>query len=414
MNSMIFSLINQELQRQEGTINLIASENYTSPAILNATGSVLTNKYAEGYPGRRYYGGCQIVDQIEAYAIEQGKKLFNAEHMNVQPHSGSSANFSAYFSMLKPGDTILGMRLTAGGHLTHGYSINFSGTLFKAVTYGVNPETELIDYDEIEQLTAQHKPKLIIAGASAYSRLIDYPRLAAIALAHNCLLLIDMAHIAGLVAANIIPSPMPYADIVTSTTHKTLRGPRGGMICSKAKYAQAIDKSIIPGTQGGPLMHVIAAKAIAFEEAQTPAFITYQEQVIKNAQIMAKTFQDLGYRIVSGGTDTHLFLVDLRSKVAVYGQIAGKQVEEVLGLCNIVVNRNTIPGDTQSPTITSGIRIGTPAITTRGFKEKEAQELVSIIDDAIKNRESSEQIKKISAQMLSWCQSFPIYPTFSR
>ncbi len=414
MKSVVFSLINQELQRQESTINLIASENYTSPAVLQATGSVLTNKYAEGYPGRRYYGGCQIVDQIEAYAIEQGKKLFETDHINVQPHSGSSANFSAYFSVLKPGDTILGMRLTAGGHLTHGYSINFSGTLFKSVSYGVNAQTECLDYDEIEQLAAQHKPKLIIAGASAYSRLIDYQKFAEIARAHNSLLLVDMAHIAGLVAAKIIPSPMPYADIVTSTTHKTLRGPRGGMICSNAKLAKDIDKAIIPGTQGGPLLHVIAAKAIAFEEAQTPEFIAYQKQVIKNAQIMAKTFQELGYRIVSGGTDTHLFLVDLRSKSADYGQITGKQVEEILGTCNIIVNRNTVPGDTQSPTITSGIRIGSPAITTRGFKEKEAQELVTIIDDVIKNRENTEKIKTVADYILNWCQNFPIYPTFSK
>jgi glycine hydroxymethyltransferase len=411
MSSVIFSLINQELQRQESTLNLIASENYTSLDVLRATGSILTNKYAEGYPGRRYYGGCQTVDQIESYAIEQGKKLFGADHMNVQPHSGSSANFAAYFSVLKPGDTILGMRLTAGGHLTHGYSSNFSGTLFKAVTYGVNPDTELIDYDEIDRLAGQHHPKLIIAGASAYSRLIDYQKLAALAAAHHCLLLVDMAHIAGLVAAKVIPSPMPHADIVTSTTHKTLRGPRGGFICGKAPLAQAIDKAIIPGTQGGPLLHVIAAKAVAFEEAQAPAFGAYQQQVIKNAQIMAKTFQDLGYHIVSGGTDTHLFLVDLRSKAAAYGQLTGRQVEELLSACNIIVNRNTVPGDLQPPTITSGIRVGTPAITTRGLKEKEAQELVTFIDDAIKNRENHNVIKKINEHVHGWCKKFPIYPS---
>lgn len=409
MSSVVFSLINQELQRQESTINLIASENYASPAILQATGSILTNKYAEGYPGRRYYGGCNIVDQIETYAIEQGKKVFGCDHMNVQPHSGSSANFAAYFSLLKPGDTILGMRLNAGGHLTHGYSINFSGTMFKAISYGVNAETELIDYQEIEQLLTQHQPKLLIAGASAYSRLIDYQKLSALAQAHNCLLLVDMAHIAGLVAAKVIPSPVPHADVVTCTTHKTLRGPRGGLICSKTTQASAIDKAIIPGTQGGPLLHVIAAKALAFEEAQTPEFVSYQQQVIKNAQTMAKTFQDLGYRIVSGGTDTHLFLVDLRSKQESYGTLTGKQVEQTLGSCNIIVNRNTVPNDPQPPTITSGIRLGTPAITTRGFKEQEAQELVTLIDDAIKNHENSGTLSNINAQITSLCKKFPVY-----
>lgn len=403
MTSIIFSLIKQEQERQEASINLIASENYASSAVLQATGSILTNKYAEGYPGARYYSGCQIIDQIEAYAIEQGKKLFGADHINVQPHSGSSANFSAYFSILKPGDTILGMSLTAGGHLTHGYPINFSGTLFKAITYGVNPETELIDYEQIEQLVAQHKPKLIIAGASAYSRLINYQKLAAIAQAYGCSLLADMAHIAGLVAAKVIPSPVPYADIVTSTTHKTLRGPRGGFICSKLDLAKAINKSIIPGTQGGPLMHVIAAKAIAFEQAQTPEFIAYQHQVIKNAQTMAKTLQALGYRIVSGGTDNHLFLIDLQ------GKITGKEVEELLGQCGIMVNRNTIPGDKLSPTIASGIRIGTPAITTRGFKEQEAQELAILIDAAIKNRNKTHYLEIIKKKVQALCKQFPVF-----
>jgi glycine hydroxymethyltransferase len=410
MSSIIFSLIDQELQRQENAINLIASENYTSEAIMHATGSILTNKYAEGYPGRRYYGGCQIVDQIESYAIEQGKKLFDVDHMNVQPHSGSSANFAAYFSILKPGDTILGMRLTAGGHLTHGYSINFSGTLFKSISYGVNEETGLIDYDEVERLADEHKPKMIIAGASAYARLIDYKKFASIAQANNSVLLVDMAHIAGLIAAKIIPSPGPYADIITSTTHKTLRGPRSGFICSNAKFAQSIDKAIIPGTQGGPLLNVIAAKAIAFEEAQKSSFVRYQQQVINNAKIMAKTFKDLGYHIVSGGTDTHLFLVDLRSKINDYGQLSGKHVEEVLQKCNIIVNRNTVPGDTQSPMITSGIRIGTPAITTRGFKEQETQELATIIDNVIKNQGDDIKLKKIKNHVQLWCNKFKIYP----
>ncbi len=407
MSSVIFSLIEQELQRQEGTINLIASENYASPAVLKAAGSILTNKYAEGYPGRRYYGGCKIVDEIETYASEQGKKLFGVDHMNVQPHSGSSANFSAYFSLLQPGDTILGMGLAAGGHLTHGYPINFSGKIFKAVSYGVNLETGLLDYDEIATLAEQHNPKLIIAGASAYSRLIDFERLSTIAKATGSLLLVDMAHIAGLIAAKVIPSPVPYADVITSTTHKTLRGPRGGIICSKAAYATKIDKAIIPGTQGGPLLHVIAAKAIAFEEAQKTDFADYQKQVIKNAQAMANTFKELGYKIVSGGTDTHLFLVDLRSKSP---NLTGKHVEEILGQCNISINRNSIPGDPQPPTITSGIRIGTPSITTRGLKEREVQELTVLIDEAIM-RGQDQNIANIKNQIQRWCRQFPIYTT---
>jgi len=307
MHNKIFDLIEQEKQRQESTIDLIASENYASNAVMQATGSVLTNKYAEGYPHRRYYGGCQIVDLVEEYAIELGKKLFKAEHVNVQAHSGSSANFGVYFSKLKAGDTILGMSLGAGGHLTHGHKVNFSGTLFNFVHYGVSPETETIDFAHVEQLAAQHKPKMIVAGASAYSRLMDYEKFQTIAKEHNALFLVDMAHIAGLVAVGLIPSPIPYADFVSSTTHKTLRGPRGGLICSKQEHAAALDKAIMPGIQGGPLMHVIAAKAVAFEEALRPEFKTYQAQVIKNAQLMSKLFENLGYRIVAGGTDTHLF-----------------------------------------------------------------------------------------------------------
>lgn len=403
--SPIFSMIKREQQRQNECINLIASENYASKNVLSAAGSILTNKYAEGYPGRRYYGGCSIIDEVEAYAIEQGKKLFGCEHLNVQPHSGSSANFAAYFSLLKPGDTILGMQLSAGGHLTHGYPLNFSGTMFKAISYGVNPDTECLDYDEIEKLAQEHQPKMIIAGASAYARLIDYEKLAAIAQQTKSILLVDMAHIAGLIAAKLIPSPFEYADIVTSTTHKTLRGPRGGIICSKNSHAKSIDRAIIPGTQGGPLMHIIAAKAIAFEEAQSSSFITYQQQVIKNAQAMAHAFKDMGYKIVSGGTDTHLFLVDLRSK---FNDVTGKLAEEVLGQCNIIINRNTVPGDTQSPMITSGMRIGTPAMTTRGFKEKEIQELASLINDIIVHRADQTYLQKTHHHILQWAAQFPI------
>lgn len=401
MDSPIFSLIEQERTRQEETINLIASENYVSSAVLSATGSVLTNKYAEGYSGARYYGGCQIIDQIESYAISRGRALFDVAHMNVQPHSGSSANLAAYCSVLQPGDTILGMSLSSGGHLTHGYARNFSGNFFKSVFYGVDQGTELINYREIEELVEQHRPKLIIAGASAYSRLIDYEKLATLARRYSCYLLVDMAHIAGLVAAKIIPSPIPSADIVTSTTHKTLRGPRGGFICSNnADLARQIDKAIIPGVQGGPLMHVIAAKAIAFEEAQRPEFIVYQKQVIKNAQVMAKTFQELGYHVVSGGTDTHLFLVRLPAG------LTGKLVEETLGQCGIIVNRNTVPGDELSPLITSGIRIGSAAITTRGFRERDAQEVVSVLDDVIKNRHNSQRLAAIKKQILFLCKKF--------
>lgn len=409
MTSPIFSIIQQEQQRQEETINLIASENYTSHEVMQASGSVLTNKYAEGYPGRRYYGGCEFVDLIESYAIEQGKKLFGCDHMNVQPHSGSSANFAAYFSLLKPGATILGMQLNAGGHLTHGYPLNFSGKIFNAISYGLHPETEELDYDQIAQLADQHKPEMIIAGASAYARLINYEKIAAIAKEHNSIFLVDMAHIAGLVAGKQIPSPVPYADIITSTTHKTLRGPRGGIICSTHNYEKAIDRAIIPGTQGGPLMHIIAAKAIAFEEALQPDFMNYQKQVIANAKTMVSSFQTLGYRIVSGGTDTHLFLVDLSKSDTQGITLTGKNVEEVLGTCNIVLNRNTIPGEKLSPSITSGIRIGTPAITTRGFKEKDAQELVSLIHDIIKHKDDETFLNKTKQHVISWCKKFPIH-----
>lgn len=407
----VFGLIEKEKIRQENTINLIASENYASPNVLKACGSVLTNKYAEGYPGRRYYGGCQVVDEVENYARDLGKQLFDAEHINVQPHSGSSANFAVYFSYLKPNDTVLGMSISAGGHLTHGHKVNVSGKVFNFVGYGVSPETEQLDYDEIELLANQHKPKMIIAGASAYSRTIDFERFEQIARNNQALLMVDMAHISGLIAAGVHPSPMPYADIVTSTTHKTLRGPRGGIICSKAEQAQTIDKGIMPGSQGGPLMHIIAGKAIAFAEALTPEFKNYQEQLVKNAQAMAKAFQDLGYRIVSGGTDNHLFLVDLRPKnqSGSLEEITGKLVEEALGTCSIIVNRNLIPFDTQSPMITSGLRIGTPAVTTRGFTEKEVTQVAHWINEVIEKRHDEQFLKKLKAEVEKFCKKFPIY-----
>lgn len=410
MKNRIQALINQELVRQETTLNLIASENYASRDVLSAAGSVLTNKYAEGYPGKRYYGGCQIIDQIENIAIDLAKKIFNADHANVQPHSGSSANFGVYFSQLKSGDTILGMDLASGGHLTHGHKINFSGCIFNAVGYGLNKDTEELDYEEIDRLASQHKPKLIIAGASAYSKLIDYKKLEQIAQKHNAKLLIDMAHIAGLIAAKLIPSPVPHADFVSTTTHKTLRGPRGGMILCKQQYATQLDKAIMPGIQGGPLMHIIAAKAIALDEASKPEFITYQEQVIKNAKTMAKAFSDLGYRIISGGTDTHLFLVDIKSHKDFGEQVSGRDVEELLQKhCNIILNRNMIPFDKQTPTNPSGIRVGTPAVTTRGFKEADIQQVVEWIDCAIKNRNNESVLKSIKEKVLGICKQNPVY-----
>ncbi len=403
----VFSLIQQEQDRQERCINLIASENYANHDVLQATGSVLTNKYAEGYPGRRYYGGCEVVDQVEEYAQQKGKELFKAEHINVQPHSGSSANFAVYMSCLDSGDTILGMSLSSGGHLTHGHKINFSGKLFNVAAYGVSPENEQLDYDEIELLANQHKPKIIIAGASAYSRTIDYQKFQDIAKKNNALLFVDMAHIAGLIAAGLHPNPMPYADFVSSTTHKTLRGPRGGFVCCKGELAQALDRAVMPGSQGGPLMHVIAAKGIAFEQAASSEFAQYQKQVIENAAAMANTFEDLGYRLVAGGTDTHLFLVDLREKFD--GKVTGKIVEETLGKCSIVLNRNMIPFDTQSPMDPSGIRIGTPAVTTRGFGQKEVVQIVHWIDQAIAKRDDQDFLKKLKGEVENMCEQFPIY-----
>lgn len=375
IDPQIARLIEAEDARITQSINLIASENYPSEAVREAQASMLTAKYAEGYPGKRYYAGCEVVDQIEQCAIDRCKELFGAEHVNVQPHAGCQANMAVYYAVLKPGDTILGMSLAAGGHLTHGHPINFSGTYFKSVQYGVNRETELLDYDEIEILAQLHKPKLIIVGASAYSRIIDYPRMRAIADTVGAYLLADIAHIAGLIAAKLHPSPIGYAHFVTSTTHKTLRGPRGGLIMCGKEHAELIDRAIIPGTQGGPFVHTIAAKAVNFHEALQPAFIAYQKQVIRNAQAMAARFQERGYRIVSNGTDNHLFVVDLRSI-----GITGHEAQHALEKAGIIVSKSCIPFDPAKPWITSGIRIGTPAITTRGMREEDAHAIVDKID----------------------------------
>ena len=400
----IASIIDQERERQQQSINLIASENYAPREILQATGSVLTNKYAEGYPGKRYYSGCEQVDQVEQVAIERCKKLFGAQHVNVQPHAGSQANMAAYLALIKPGDTIMGMSLREGGHLTHGHPVNFSGLFFKVVSYGVNKETELIDYDELERHAQRHQPKLIISGASAYPRTIDFERISHIAHTVGAYHVADIAHIAGLVATKLHPSPIPHADVVTSTTHKTLRGPRGGLIMCKEKYAQAIDKMVMPGIQGGPLMHVIAAKAVCFKLAQEKSFVEYQKQVIANARTMAQEFERRGYRVVTGGTDNHLFLVDLRSK-----KITGKRAEEILAMTNISINRNLIPFDPEKPLITSGIRIGTPAITTRGMKEQDVLEIVDIIDTLLLNEGNETVFLPIQNRVKKLCDQFPIY-----
>jgi glycine hydroxymethyltransferase len=403
-DTVIFDIITQEQHRQESTINLIASENYTSKEVLAATGSVLTNKYAEGYPGKRYYAGCTIVDAVEQIAIERCKKLFNAEHANVQPHAGSQANMAAYFAVLKPGDTILGMGLAEGGHLTHGHSVNFSGQLYNVVQYKVHPKTEELDYDEIEQLAVQHKPKLIIAGASAYSRIIDFARFGTIAKKVGALFMADIAHIAGLVAAKLHPNPFPHADIVTSTTHKTLRGPRGAIIMCKAELAQAIDKAVMPGTQGGPFMNVIAAKAVAFHEAMQPSFTIYQQQIINNAKALVQALEKLEYRIVTGDTDNHLAILDIRSK-----KISGRDAERVLDLAGITVSRSCIPYDPEKPWITSGIRVGTPAITTRGMKEKEMLIIAQLIDDVITHAQDDIYLKQVREKVQKLCKQFPIY-----
>ena len=399
----LFQIIQREKQRQEETINLIASENYVSAAVMAATGSVLTNKYAEGYPGKRYYPGCMFIDEAENLAIERCKKLFDASHANVQPHSGSQANMAVYFSVLQPGDTILGMSLAAGGHLTHGHGVNFSGTLFNSVQYTVNRDTECLDYDEIERLAHQHKPKLIVCGASAYSRIIDFEKIAAIAKSVNAMLMADIAHIAGLVAVGLHPNPITCADFVTSTTHKTLRGPRGGLIMGSSEYAAKIDRAIMPGMQGGPLMNTIAAKAVAFHEALQPEFYEYQQQIIKNAQALAQELSSLGYRIVAGGTDNHLFIVDLTAK-----NITGLQADQVLEKAGINVTRSCIPFDTQKPWITSGIRIGSPAVTTRGMKEAEMIAIAHLIDDVITHHDNDTVLGAIKVKVRNMCAKFPI------
>lgn len=403
-DSEIFNLIAKEANRQETEINLIASENYVEEAVLKATGSVLTNKYAEGYPGKRYYAGCQFIDEIENIAIERCKKLFKVQHANVQPHSGSQANMGVYFAMLQPGDTIMGMKLSEGGHLTHGHSVSFSGKFYKSVSYGVNPQTEQLDYDAIEKLAFEHKPKLIITGASAYSRIIDFERFSKIAKNVGALLMADIAHIAGMVATDLHPNPAEHVDFITSTTHKTLRGPRGGLIMCKQEFAQAIDRAIMPGMQGGPFMNVIGAKAVAFQLAMQENFVVYQKQIIKNAQHMADLLTKLNYRIVSGGTDNHLFTIDLRDK-----KLTGKEAEEILGNAGIYVNRNTIPFDPQKPHITSGIRIGTPAITTRGMKEAQIEIIVNLINEAIQNKDSHQKLNNIKEKVQELCKQFPIY-----
>jgi glycine hydroxymethyltransferase len=402
-DSEIFAAIQAEHQRQEQHIELIASENYTSPAVMDAQGSQLTNKYAEGYPGKRYYGGCEYVDVVEQLAIDRLKQLFGAEAANVQPHCGASANEAVFLAFLKPGDTIMGMSLAEGGHLTHGMALNMSGKWFNVVSYGLNAKEE-IDYDAMERTARESKPKLIIAGASAYSLHIDFARFAKIAKEIGAIFLVDMAHYAGLIAAGVYPSPVPHADIVTSTTHKTLRGPRGGLILMKAEFEKAINSAIFPGLQGGPLMHVIAAKAVAFKEALSPEFKIYQQQVIKNASIMADTLAQRGLRIVSGGTQSHVMLVDLRSK-----GITGKEADAALGQAHITVNKNAIPNDPEKPMVTSGIRIGSPAMTTRGFKDEEARLTANLVADVLEGAKDEATIAAVRAKVHALTARFPVY-----
>ena len=400
----IQAVINQELARQRDKLEMIASENFVSQAVMEAQGSVLTNKYAEGYPGKRYYGGCENVDVIETLAIERAKRLFGAEHANVQPHSGSQANFGVYFALLQPGDTIVGMNLSHGGHLTHGSPVNVSGTYFNVVPYGVDAETQQIDYDEFRKIVLEAKPKLIIAGGSAYSRQIDFKKMAEVAHEVDAIFMVDMAHFAGLVAAGLHPNPVEYADIVTTTTHKTLRGPRGGLILCKEKYAKAIDKSIFPGIQGGPLMHVIAAKAVALGEALQPEFKVYAQQIIDNAKALAAALQDKGLTIVSGGTDTHVMLVDVRST-----GLTGKEAEHLLDEVGITCNKNTIPFDLASPFVTSGIRLGTPALTTRGLQVKDMEEIADIIAAVLNNPEDKAVHEEASKRVAALCEAYPLY-----
>ena len=404
VDSDVYKAINDELLRQKNTLELIASENIVSQAVLEAQGSVMTNKYAEGYPAARWYGGCEHVDVVEKLAVERAKKLFGAEHINVQAHSGSQANMAVYLTALEYGDTVLAMDLACGGHLTHGLKINFSGRSYNFIPYTVNKETERIDYDAIEALAKEHKPKMIVAGASAYSRTIDFERFRKICDEVGAYLFVDMAHIAGLVAAGLHPNPVPYAEFVTTTTHKTLRGPRGGMVLCREEFAKKINARIFPGIQGGPLMHVIAAKAVAFKEALTQEFKEYQQQVIKNANIFSEALADLGCRIVTGGTDNHLFMVDLRSK-----NISGKEASALLDEVNITINKNLIPFDPESPVVTSGVRIGTPAVTTRGMKEEEMKKIAQLINQAIINKDKASKLAEIKDEVRGLTEAFPIY-----
>ncbi len=400
----VFEAIQKEIARERKNIVLIASENYASPSILEVQGSVFTNKYAEGYPGKRYYGGCEYADIVENLAIERAKELFGAEHVNVQPHSGTQANMAVYFSVLKPGDTILGMNLSHGGHLSHGASINFSGTFYKTVAYGVNKDTGYIDYDEVRRFALENKPKIILVGASAYSRIIHFKIFSDIAKEVGAYLVADIAHIAGLIAAGLHPSPVPYADCVTTTTHKTLRGPRGGMIMCKTQYAKAVDKMVFPGIQGGPLVHVIAAKAVALKQALSQEFRDYQARVIQNAKRLSEELINRGFKIISDGTDNHMMLMDLTNK-----GITGKDAEEALGAAGITVNKNVIPYDKNPPTITSGIRLGTPCVTTRGMGESEMVEIADIISTVLQNKKNAETIIALSQRVETLCESFPLY-----
>jgi len=403
----VYAAIDAEEERQRNKLLLIASENFASPAVLAAQGSLMTNKYAEGYPGKRYYGGCQHVDQVEDLAIQRCKQIFGAEHVNVQPHSGSQANMAAYLSVLKPGDTILGMDLAQGGHLTHGSKVNFSGMIFRAFSYGVDRQSETIDIDAVRKLAEECRPRMIVVGASAYARTLDFPKFQAIAQSVGAYLMVDIAHIAGLIAAGLHPNPIPYADFVTTTTHKTLRGPRGGVVMCKAEHAKAVDKFVFPGMQGGPLMHVIAAKAVAFKEALSPPFKRYQQQVVANARVLAQGLLERGYKIVSGGTDTHLMLVNLTNK-----GITGKEADAALDAAGIIVNKNAVPYDEKPPAVASGIRLGTPIVSTRGMKEAEMREIVALVDRVLQHRQDPGVLEEVRRQAKALCSRFPIFHSY--
>ena len=403
----VYAAIDAEEERQRNKLLLIASENFASPAVLAAQGSLMTNKYAEGYPGKRYYGGCQYVDQVEDLAIQRCKQIFGADHVNVQPHSGSQANMAAYLSVLKPGDTILGMDLAQGGHLTHGSKVNFSGMIFSAFSYGVDRHSETIDYEAVCTLAEECRPRMIVVGASAYARTLDFPKFQAIAQSVGAYLMVDIAHIAGLIATGLHPNPVPYADFVTTTTHKTLRGPRGGVVMCKAEHAKAVDKFVFPGMQGGPLMHVIAAKAVAFKEALSPAFKRYQQQVIVNARTLAQGLLDRGYKIVSGGTDTHLMLLNLTNK-----GITGKEADAALDAAGIIVNKNAVPYDEKPPAVASGIRLGTPIVSTRGMKETEMKQIVALVDRVLQHRQDTAVLEEVRGQAKALCSRFPIFHSY--